>query len=988
MLLLLSSTLAFSQNDIEVRVFDLASLQPASGVMVNLSNPEIGYFQQTYSPEDGIVRFTAVPISGTYYVYASENSEFYASDTSSFSLISNTDRSLTLIMPSKRQYTLDEVKVLDDVGGVDINSLNGVVSSSLSVKEIQEIPIEGRDFTRALFRLPNVTQSTGFYPEAPFVSINGANGLFTQYQIDGMGNNENFLGGPKFSIPTGMIQEITVLSNNFSSEFGWSSNGVFNVTTKSGTNDFHGEVYYQLRPGPPLDGSSPFAQRDLTGNQVKDGFRRHQVGTAFGGALKKNKTFYFLDFEYTRDRKDNLLNSPSLGVNETVRGYNNFTYLSGKLDHYWSDNIRSTVRAHVGFVNVDRQGGGLEGGTQFPSAANSQDRNSIIVALQNSFKAKRFKTDLNVQYSRFDWNYGKPANPESPQTTVWDPAEQTVAILGHPGYRFNSIENSGQVQNKWAFFLGKHVLKAGFDYRFSDFVLFGGGNPNGNYTVKLTQEELDAIAASGIGADLDVGDIPDTAEVVNYAVELRESTTGTDQHILGLYVEDQVQIGRLRLNLGLRWDVDNLSKGGGDQLDLNNIAPRVSFNFQIDEKRSFRMGYGMYYDKILYAYYSDALQFNSTSADYRAQIQELIDQGILPDDTDINQVTNEGNLVATLPNVDYLQGPSGDDLQGQRENIFSNELRILNPNGYQNPYSHQMMIGYQQQLTKNTLFYIDVMHNRSNNLSRIQNLNAPEAYLIDPDNVVVRSPDDADLTRPIPIYESRFAVVNGDTLTGIARNIVMTENKGKSRYYAASFNFTKVRGDDKYALRLIYTLSRLENNTEDINFRAMDSNDFEAEWGPSINDRTHVISGFVSYYPIKGMVINFATLLQSGQPINRIPDATIYGTTDLNGDGRSFGDAYVGNSDRSPGEPRNSDRLPWSVNFDFGISYTVPMVSHGSMEFRMDIFNLFDVTNLSGYANNATQSNQIQIGPASSGTLTRRNAGAPRQFQFGARYLF
>ncbi|MEZ4921155.1 MAG: hypothetical protein R2792_18790 [Saprospiraceae bacterium] len=93
----------------------------------------------------------------------------------------------------------------------------------------------------------------------------------------------------------------------------------------------------------------------------------------------------------------------------------------------------------------------------------------------------------------------------------------------------------------------------------------------------------------------------------------------------------------------------------------------------------------------------------------------------------------------------------------------------------------------------------------------------------------------------------------------------------------------KERGDDKFAYRLVYTPSKPENNTEDINFRAQDSNNFEAEWGPGINDRTHVINGFLYWYPSKGLSFTLAALLQSGQPINRIPDASLYGTTDLNG---------------------------------------------------------------------------------------------------------
>ena len=167
----------------------------------------------------------------------------------------------------------------------------------------------------------------------------------------------------------------------------------------------------------------------------------------------------------------------------------------------------------------------------------------------------------------------------------------------------------------------------------------------------------------------------------------------------------------------------------------------------------------------------------------------------------------------------------------------------------------------------------------------------------------------------------------------------------------------------------------------------MRSYNFDHEYSVSINDRTHVINVIMSYYPVLNLSITLAALIQSGQPINRIPDAKIYGTTDLNGDGRSFADSYTGNSDRQPGEGRNSDRLPWSNTFDVSAEYHLPLGKSGLI-FRADVFNIFNAENLSGYFNNATQSNQVQVGPASTGLLVRRNAAPPRQFQFSLRYAF
>ena len=990
-LLLLStifSLTAEAQARLEINIISGSNGNAVSNYSVEIANAGIGYSLTRETDDQGKIKLSGLSTSGTYKVSVAESKMYLAANSGSFSLRSNQTQSVTLILLEKAIYSLDEVTITES-SNARINTVNAEVSSELTAQEIATIPIEGRDVTRALYRLPNVTQATGFYPEAPNVSINGSNGLYTNYTIDGLDNNENFLGGQKFAVPVGFVDNITVLTNNYSAEYGWTGNGVFDITTKSGSNERTGEVFYTVRPGRVIDASSPYAQRDLSGNVVDDGFQRHQFGFGLGGALQEDKTFYYLNIEQTFDLKENLLNSPELGVNETVPGENRFTYLSGKLDHHWSRNFRSSMRLNLGLVNIETQGGGIEGGTRFPSAGYSQDRNSLLVANKNIYTGNDFVSETNLQYSRFRWNYSNAINPESPNVTVLDPAEQTIALLGHPGFVFDQLENTVQLQQKFTWYRDRHTIKAGGALISSQHSLFGGGNPNGSYTVKLTQSQLEDLQSQNLGSSLSINDIPSDVEVLNYNVELQQKSFGATQTRFSMYIEDLISVNQnLNLTVGLRYDYDNLSKGGSSSGDYNNFAPRVNANYRINEKSSVRFGYGMFYDKIIYAIYSDALQQSSTSADYQRQIQNLIDQGLLPEDTDIDAVTFDGNLSANVAGVNYLQGPPASDLQGQRELIFSNERRILNPNGWQNPVTHQFNLGYQYQVKSNMLFYVDVLHTRSENLFRVRDVNNPSAYPIDPGNVDVRPQAEADESRPVPVYEGSYAVVEGDTLYGAARGVIMTETGGSARYYAANVNLVKEKGQDKYGYRLSYTLSRLENNTEDINFRAQDANNFEDEWGPSINDRTHVLNGLLYLYPTDQWSITVATLLQSGQPINRIPDASIYGTTDLNGDGRAFGDAYVGNSDRSPGESRNSDRLPWSTTFDLGAQYTFGFKSGGRMEIRADIFNLFNAENLSGYSNNATQSNQIQVGPASSGTLVRRNAAPPRQFQFGIRYLF
>ncbi len=1013
-----------AQADLNVNLINYLTDAPVAGMEVRLLNESRGLERLATTNEQGVATFKGLPEVTGYRVLTAETEAFLSGESELFSIRSNQNPTITLSLFEAREIDLQEVEVTAGSSTTRINSTDAEVSFELKQKEIEAIPIEGRDITRVLYRLPNVSQATGFYPEAPNVAINGANPLFTSYLIDGMDNNERFLGGQKFAIPVGFTRNITVLTNNYSAEYGLTANGIVNITTKSGSNKFGGEAFLITRPGPAIDGQSDFAQRDLSGNPVKDGFQRYQAGVGFGGAIVEDQTFYYLNVEHTTDLKDNLLNSDALGVNETIRGENHFTYLSGKLDHNWSPRFSSSLRANVGFVEIERQGGGLEGGVTFPSAGSVQDRNSLLIALKNNYIGNNFSAETNLQYSRFRWNYSRPLNGASPQVTVRNPNDITVAVLGHPGFVFDETENTLQFQQQFNYYAGNHTLKAGLAIISADHQLFGGGNVNGNYTVRLTEDQLDQVRRLNRGSSLNINDIPSDAEVLEYAVELRPTAFGARQTIYSAYLEDEWRASpRLTATIGLRYDYDDLSKGGADEGDFNNIAPRLNLNYKLGKRSSLRGGYGIFYEKIPYAIYSDALQQNTTSTDYRRQIQYFIDQGILPASTDVGAVTFEGNLSGFTSNVAYLQGPSAESLQEQREGVFSNERRILNPNGYDNPYTHQMALGYQLQMNSNSLFYVDLVHNRSFNLLRLRNLNAAAPYEVDPKNPQVRTIAEADATRPVPIVNESSGLINEETLTGVARNVVMSETAGESRYYAASFNFQKGKGNDDYSFRLNYTLSYLENNTEDINFRAMDANDFEAEWGPSINDRRHIINTIFTYHPVKNLSLTVAGLIQSGQPINRTPLPVSYvvvdengnpmqeqltgpdgtpafddngepilvdvtaSTTDLNGDGSSFGDAYVGNSDRFPGESRNSDRLPWSNTFDVGLQYDFE-IGESDLQLRADIFNLFNTQNLSGYSNNATQSNQIQPGSAASGRLIRRNASAPRQFQFTLRYAF
>jgi len=985
-----------AQQNLTLTVTNTLNLKPVGNIKVRLENKTANYQQTQLTDINGKTVFAAVTVAKGYKLIINDE-DFFTEIKEGIELKAGETASFQILITPKNTSELDDVIVRGEKR-IALNKADATVSSYITKNEIAVMPIEGRDVTKSLYRLPNLTLSALGYNEAPNVAINGLSGIYTNYLIDGMDNNERFLGNVKFNTPFGFTENITVLTNNYSVEYGNTSNGIVNVATRSGSNTFSGEVFYLTRPGKIIDSKSSFAGLDLYGNPVKDGFQRQQLGIGLGGAIKKDKTFFYLNFEQTFDIKDNLLNVPQLGINETVRGKNSFSYVSGKIDHYWSSRFHSSIRANVGRFNIDAQGGGITGGTLFPSAGATQKNRTYLIALKNDYKLNGgLSGETNFQQSFFRWNYRDNPSIGKPGAVVQAPDGVVIASIGPANYIFDDFEHTSQFQQKIKYRAGRHSFKAGVEFTSSNFELLGAGNSNGFYTVRLTQAQIDAVKAKNIGSKLDIGDVPADVQVINYLVDLDKSVFGTRQNVFNVYAEDNFAVSdKLNMSLGLRFDYDNLSKAGGDKGDWNNIAPRFSFNYKLDGSNVIRGGYGIFYDKIKYSVTSDNLQFSNNSANFKLQLAELQRQGILNPQADLNKITHPGNLRAffdqgTTPA--YLKGLTAAEAQGNRALQSAANYRIKNPDGYQNPYSHQLSLGYQRKVSEEVLFSIDLVHSRTENLFRITNLNTASSYTLPTATSPTRTTAAANLTRPVPIKTvgGQFeATINGQSYRGIARDVFMTETKGKARYSAANFVMQKARGlYDKISYRISYSLSKIKTDAEGINVRATNANNWDAEYNFGDNDRTHVLTGVLTWYAVKNLTLTPTLLFQSGQPITRYADATKFGgVTDLNGNGENAY-ANAGPSDYQPGEIRNGGgRLPASTTFDFSVKYKINIKNTPGIELSADIYNLLNTENLSGYSTARGGSNIVQIGPASLNNLVKRGAAPPRQFQFGVRYLF
>ena len=201
------------------------------------------------------------------------------------------------------------------------------VGQVIEAKTINDLPLNGRNFTFLAQLSAGVTQgqqdTRGLGSSGSFAA-NGLRPSQNNYLLDGMDNNTNlvdFLNGSAYSVkpPVDAIQEFKIETNNYSAELGRSAGAVLNATLKSGTNEFHGVAWEFLR-NDILDAANYF-------ETSKGEFRQNQFGATFGGPIRRDKTFFFADFEGTRIRQAMPYTSTVPTDLERSSGYTNLSEL-------------------------------------------------------------------------------------------------------------------------------------------------------------------------------------------------------------------------------------------------------------------------------------------------------------------------------------------------------------------------------------------------------------------------------------------------------------------------------------------------------------------------------------------------------------------------------------------------------------------------------------------------------------------------------------
>lgn len=858
-------------------------------------------------------------------------------------------RDLGVTMPGVAR--LDVLTVVADRARPLVNTEDASTGGTIERAELQHLPTDARDPIALAYNIPGVAQGTGFFGDAPKLTVDGANGLYTQYALDGLENNEGFLGGPRVEVPLSALARLDVHATTYGVSEGRSSNGVVDMTTRSGGDRWTGEAFVYNRPGIPVDARSavvPRGQDPADFRRAQEGFRRTQAGVAGGGPLREDATartgtYAFGALEYTGENEDRIASTARATftgreVRTTVKGF-------ARVDQGWTPEQTTTLRIAASGVNREGRGSGIVA----PEADITVQRIGSVTALvhRSALAAGRASNTASVQLGTFRWNYPPAASDFTrPQVTIRQVQgidTVDVGVVGSSNFVFDERETQWQARDVYETALGgrlaSHTLRVGADAWRSAFQLTASStNPSGSYAV---------LDEGNIPRQPDgryrFADVPANVRVLSYTVDAAQKEVDLSQMLLGAFMEDRWRASpSVTVTAGLRWDYDDLTSRGASRPDLGNVQPRASVNWVVDAATVVRAGAGLYAGKLPYAIYSDAIQFGPNG----------------------NQtVTFQGSQAPA-----YLQGPRTATLD--RSTLPPGEIRELFALGLRQPLSRQLSGGVQRQLGPRAALVLDAVYVDTRHLPRSWDLN-PDQRGIGPADTVSLPVSTGDQYRPIlPV-------------TGSFRRHTTSESGGQSTYAAL---FTSLRFDATRTLLLDanWTWSHARDDTEDINFNATQGNRFDLEWADAVNDRRHHVTTRATYIGIRRLTLAAIGDFQTGTPINRIANFR-----DLDGSGDTFGNGFLGNQDRFYGVPRNGERLPGEFLVHTSLAYAVPAgLTRGALELRADIFNLLNRTNVSGVANGIPGGGtRTQVGRPGD-PIVIADAGPPRQLQFSARYAF
>ncbi len=893
-----------------------------------------------------------------------------------------------------------------EVTAAMIDAMLPASSNVVGSQVFNDLPINGRRFHDFALLTPGVQVSRA----AGHLSFGAQRGIYTNVSVDGTDYNQAFFGGIQggeragaaMTLPQSAIQEFQAVTSGFTAEYGRTTSGVVNVSTKSGSNELHGDAFFQIRH-PKLGWTDPFGAR------VLEDLR--QFGGSAGGALKPDIAFWFFAIERQKSESPRYVEFPLLDAADRSRGPEAFDYFQNLEESFQATNdaVALTPRVDYQFRN----------GSQFMVRYNysyGEGVNAISIgdpkhprtvqALSNNgteedsihFLTSQLTSVLTPNLvNQFRFTVTREQRPRSANSE--EPSVSTA--LGAFGTRsfLPTIETDVRplVNNSLILHAGPHDFKVGgeFDRVWIDDVF--GYNQYGSFLLFTSDpnEILDILTPGGRVANR--FDAP--------GLYFRQMGNTVGVQALGhgaLYAQDSWRVAPgLTLDLGFRWEAQyNQAPQLGNDVLIDRVRaadfpfgpvdptfipdstrqwmPRVGFAYSppsLSGRFVLRGSAGVFYALTPPVFLNAATKaFRDPPFNVSVTLPttgDTVYQQFLAAGIDLNQFPLSGLPVFSRDDVAAVL--DGDPYLGAAPTALHHDFR--------NPRSVKYNLAMEYGLTGKMIAGLQWMRHHTSLLHGQRDFNLPMS---------VSRPDDP---AQIPFYDV------GNRPAPRLGPVFVTESIGRADYHGVTANW-KYRGD-RVQLVAHYTYARAYSSDINEGFfwgpLYTDHARPEDAYGPSDLDLRHQLTAHAVLQLPAGFTWSAILRSASGPPIS--PSAGL----DLNGDQFASDRAL-----ESPGRyfGRNSFRNRGMRNVDMRLLRQFPVSDTSRIEVSVELFNALNFDNVEYgtfnriYGPGLDLSTGAPAGPnpsfrrlrAGDGSYDRNNAQVfgtgPFQVQLGVRFHF
>ena len=914
----------------------------------------------TITDDHGRFRFAVLPVG--LYELTADHAGFATIQVRNIDITVGANLALTLrfsvAAPNEATTVTDEPPILE--------KSRSQVSTNIDNRFISNLPVNGRDFTAFVVLAPGVTRD--IRGGLSFAGQRAMNSLL----LDGINNDDPYWGQPTggtgfaadgrqpYYISQDAIREFQVNCNAYSAEFGRAGGGVVNAVTKSGTNEFHGSAFWFYRDK-GMDANDPINRRY---GLPKDPFHFNQFGATFGGPIRKDRLFFFINYEGLRSNFPNpvFLNVPSgfhLDPDPTIAGFQQIAldylkpraaswvlpitqndYLS-KIDWQLSKKQRLT-----GLWDVQRFTGGGGGDPQEAFEHTTSDEAKVETGTASLTSAMSDRTTNVLRFGYVHEAIGFAPVGINPEANIFE-GGQTVLTIGR---NRSSPQESPSRQFQWSDTLHHdhhlHAVKVGADVLVDRIQFFFAQNFSGRY-------DFGSLASFGRNLSGHPQPLPfdDYLQAFSGSGEHGVITHPNFTSVAG-FTEDQWRVRpSFTVNIGVRYDLQLIDRppvrnssaallaAGLDTsalpTDTRDFAPRfgMAWSPMTSSRLVLRAGYGIFY----------ALTPSALTA--RADFQN----GITTQTRTFDGNFPLSSLIPIYPNsfcgpLDPSGLPPNCAPPGAGAGLPT--LQLFSSH-YREPYVQQGNLGVEVQATKNLSVSTNYIVSKGTHLQQIRDANLGSTVAatigIAGTNTLL-SYRAFQYPRPISGFE-RILVFNSDA-NSIYHGLAIQVNKRYSRHFQAlaSYTLSKVIDDNPN----VYAINPGRGEGDLV----QDPMDPRSDRGPGSNDQRHRFTLGAVWEPtygtsllplprrmLSGWELSGILVAQSGQPYSGLINF------DLNNDG-DFA------TDRTPGLGRNTFYMPAMVSLDPRLTRNISIGEKAKLQIIWEVFNVLNHANITGVNTN------------------------------------